>query len=175
MLLSSHILAEVEELCDTVTIIRQGKAVQHGTLAELRHLTRARVSTVVAGTTAALAALDGVHDLASTDGHVAFHVDNDALPQVTRPSPTWHPSSLTITPPSLEELFLREYGDELAALEGEPARARRRRPDDRRRPRARPRRPPRAPGGCSPAPARSCGSRCAATGSGSRSPSRSSC
>ncbi|GIG21324.1 ABC transporter ATP-binding protein [Cellulomonas chitinilytica] len=118
VLLSSHILAEVEELCDTVTIIRQGKAVQHGTLAELRHLTRARVSTVVAGSTDALAALDGVHDLATTDGHVTFHVDNDALPQVTRALADLAPTALTITPPSLEELFLREYGDELAALEG---------------------------------------------------------
>ncbi|MGY4645085.1 ABC transporter ATP-binding protein [Cellulomonas sp. URHB0016] len=121
VLLSSHILAEVEELCDTVTIIRQGKAVQHGTLAELRHLTRARVSAVVAGPTDALAALAGVHDLATGDGHVTFHVDNDALPQVTRALADLAPSALTITPPSLEELFLREYGDELAALEGEPA------------------------------------------------------
>jgi len=121
VLLSSHILAEVEELCDTVTIIRQGKAVQSGTLAELRHLTRARVSTVVAGPTDALAALDGVHDLATADGHVTFHVDNDALPQVTRALADLAPTALTITPPSLEELFLREYGDELAALEGEPA------------------------------------------------------
>jgi len=119
VLLSSHILAEVEELCDTVTIIRQGKAVQHGTLAELRHLTRARVSTVVAGRTDALAALDGVHDLTATDGHVTFHVDNDALPQVTRALADLAPTALTITPPSLEELFLREYGDELAALEGD--------------------------------------------------------
>ncbi|WP_421735209.1 ATP-binding cassette domain-containing protein [Cellulomonas sp.] len=119
VLLSSHILAEVEELCDTVTIIRQGKTVQSGTLAELRHLTRAKVSTVVAGDTTALAALPGVHDLAVVDGHVVFHTDNDALPQVTRALADLAPSSLTITPPSLEELFLREYGDELAALESD--------------------------------------------------------
>ena len=120
VLLSSHILAEVEELCDTVTIIRLGKAVQSGTLAELRHLTRARVTTTVQGSTAALAALDGVHDLTTVNGHVVFHVDNDALPQVTRALADLSPSSLTIQPPSLEELFLREYGDELAALEREP-------------------------------------------------------
>ena len=119
VLLSSHILAEVEELCDTVTIIRQGRTVQSGTLAELRHLTRAKVSTVVAGDTSALAALDGVHDLSVVDGHVVFHTDNDALPQVTRALADLAPSSLTITPPSLEELFLREYGDELAALESD--------------------------------------------------------
>jgi ABC-2 type transport system ATP-binding protein len=116
VLLSSHILAEVEALCDTVTIIRAGRAVQSGTLAELRHHTRSRVSAHVTGSTDTLAALDGVHDLAVLGDRISFHVDDDALPLVTRALADLRPHSLTIEPPSLEELFLREYGDELDAI-----------------------------------------------------------
>ena len=125
VLLSSHILAEVEALCDTVTIIRSGRAVQSGTLRELRHLTRSKVVVTVgpgATSTAALDALDGVHDLAVDGSHLTFHVDDDALPQVTRALADLEPHGLTIEPPSLEELFLRQYGDELALLEGEAER-----------------------------------------------------
>lgn len=125
VLLSSHILAEVEALCDTVTIIRGGRAVQSGTLRELRHLTRSKVVVTVgpgATSTAALDALDGVHDLTVDGSHLTFHVDDDALPQVTRALADLEPHGLTIEPPSLEELFLRQYGDELALLEGEAER-----------------------------------------------------
>ncbi|MFD6090518.1 ATP-binding cassette domain-containing protein [Oerskovia sp. NPDC060338] len=125
VLLSSHILAEVEALCDTVTIIRSGRAVQSGTLRELRHLTRSKVVVTVgpgATSTAALDALDGVHDLTVDGSHLTFHVDDDALPQVTRALADLEPHGLTIEPPSLEELFLRQYGDELALLEGEAER-----------------------------------------------------
>ncbi|MFF2620717.1 ABC transporter ATP-binding protein [Oerskovia jenensis] len=129
VLLSSHILAEVEALCDTVTIIRSGRAVQSGTLAELRHLTRSKVVVTVGGgaagtpgATDALAATAGVHDLAVDGSHVTFHVDDDALPQVTRALADLEPHGLTIEPPSLEELFLRQYGDELALLDGEALR-----------------------------------------------------
>ncbi|MHA7133700.1 ABC transporter ATP-binding protein [Oerskovia turbata] len=126
VLLSSHILAEVEALCDTVTIIRGGRAVQSGTLRELRHLTRSKVVATVgpdaAARTGALGALDGVHDLAVDGAHVTFHVDDDALPQVTRALADLAPHGLTIEPPSLEELFLRQYGDELALLDGEALR-----------------------------------------------------
>lgn len=124
VLLSSHILAEVEALCDTVTIIRGGRAVQSGTLRELRHLTRSKVVVTVGSgpSTGALEALDGVHDLAVDGSHVTFHVDDDALPQVTRALADLVPHGLTIEPPSLEELFLRQYGDELALLDGEALR-----------------------------------------------------
>ncbi|MBE7699077.1 ABC transporter ATP-binding protein [Oerskovia sp. Sa1BUA8] len=129
VLLSSHILAEVEALCDTVTIIRSGRAVQSGTLRELRHLTRSKVVVTVgdvaagtSGATDALADLAGVHDLVVDGSHVRFHVDDDALPRVTRALADLEPHGLTIEPPSLEELFLRQYGDELALLDGEALR-----------------------------------------------------
>ena len=122
VLLSSHILAEVEKLCDTVTIIRAGRTVQSGTLAELRHLTRSSVTAVTDRDPAALDALDGVHDLLVEPGadgtRARFDVDNDRVEAVLRALTDLGLRSVTVNPPSLEELFLRHYGDELAQLDG---------------------------------------------------------
>ncbi|NLU64415.1 ABC transporter ATP-binding protein [Rhodococcus sp. HNM0563] len=111
VLLSSHILAEVEKLCDTVTIIRSGKDVETGTLAQLRHLTRSAVRATVPTLPGGFASLTGVHDLTYDDGHLAFDVDNAAVTPVLRALAELDIANLTITPPSLEELFLRHYGD----------------------------------------------------------------
>jgi ABC-2 type transport system ATP-binding protein len=121
VLLSSHILAEVERLCDRVTIIRKGSTVQRGTLTELRHLTR---TTVVAETRQPVPALDrmtGVHDLEVDDGRVSFDVDTDALDGAVAQLVDAGLVSLTSHPPTLEELFLRHYGDELAEAGVDPA------------------------------------------------------
>ncbi|MFE6236242.1 ATP-binding cassette domain-containing protein [Cellulosimicrobium sp. NPDC057862] len=122
VLLSSHILAEVEKLCDTVTIIRAGRTVQSGTLAELRHLTRSSVTAVTERDPSALDALDGVHDLVVEPGgdgtRVRFDVDNDHVEAVLRALTDLGLRSVAVNPPSLEELFLRHYGDELAVLDG---------------------------------------------------------
>jgi ABC-2 type transport system ATP-binding protein len=122
VLLSSHILAEVEKLCDTVTIIRAGRTVQSGTLAELRHLTRSSVTAVTERDPSALDALDGVHDLVVEPGgdgtRARFDVDNDHVEAVLRALTDLGLRSVTVNPPSLEELFLRHYGDELAVLDG---------------------------------------------------------
>jgi ABC-2 type transport system ATP-binding protein len=126
VLLSSHIFAEVEKLADRVTIIRDGRTVESGTLAELRHLTRSQVSVGLPPGTrdgvVALAALPGLHDLHAADGHVTCAVDDAALPEVLAAIARLRPLSLTANPPSLEELFLSHYGDELAALDGRAAR-----------------------------------------------------
>ena len=116
VLLSSHIFAEVEKLADQVAIIREGATVETGTMAQLRHLTRTQVTVVLDGGADGLAALPGVHDLATTDGHVTFAVDEAELPAVLAAVSARHPRSIVANPPSLEELFLRHYGDELAAL-----------------------------------------------------------
>jgi ABC-2 type transport system ATP-binding protein len=116
VLLSSHIFAEVEKLADRVTIIREGVTVESGTIAELRHLTRTQVTAVLDGGADGLASLAGVHDLVILDRHVTFAVDEVALPAVLAAVAALHPRSLVANPPSLEELFLRHYGDELAAL-----------------------------------------------------------
>jgi ABC-2 type transport system ATP-binding protein len=116
VLLSSHIFAEVEKLADRVTIIREGATVESGTMAGLRHLTRTQVTAVLDGAADELAAVPGVHDLTTSDGHVTFTVDDDQLPTVLAAVARLRPRSLVANPPSLEELFLRHYGDELAAL-----------------------------------------------------------
>ncbi|GAA3120374.1 ABC-2 type transport system ATP-binding protein [Kribbella aluminosa] len=112
VLLSSHILSEVEALCDRVTIIRAGRAVESGTLNELRHLTRTSIQAELAGPMDGLAQLTGVHDLQVDDGHVRFDVDTDEINPVLRRLTEIGVRSLVSQPPSLEELFLRLYEPE---------------------------------------------------------------
>ncbi|MPY96131.1 MAG: ATP-binding cassette domain-containing protein [Acidimicrobiia bacterium] len=114
VLLSSHILAEVEKLCDRVTIIRRGRTVQSGSLDDLRHLTRTTISAHTRQPPAGLADLPGIHDLRADDGRVRFDVDSDHLEGAVRHLSGLGLRSLTSHPPTLEELFLRHYGDELA-------------------------------------------------------------
>jgi ABC-2 type transport system ATP-binding protein len=111
VLLSSHILAEVEKLCDTVTIIRAGRDVETGTLSQLRHLTRSAVTATTTADPAALLAAEGVHNLSVEDRYLRFDVDNARVNEVLLLLAGAGVENLTITPPSLEELFLRHYGD----------------------------------------------------------------
>jgi ABC-2 type transport system ATP-binding protein len=112
VLLSSHILSEVEELCDRVSIIRKGVTVESGSLAELRHLTRTTVTAELAGPPSGLAGLPGVHDLDVRGHRVRLQVDTDKLDAVLRSLTDSGVRSLTSTPPTLEELFLRHYQDD---------------------------------------------------------------
>jgi ABC-2 type transport system ATP-binding protein len=118
VLLSSHILAQVEVLCDRVTIIRLGRTVESGTLAELRHLTRTQVTVEADQPLTGLADLPGVHALKLDDGRASFDVDTARLDDIVRYLATVGIRTLKSQPPTLEELFLRHYGDELAELEG---------------------------------------------------------
>lgn len=120
VLLSSHILSEVEALCDRVTIIRAGKVVESGTLAELRHLTRTEIAFAHdPAKEAAVAALPGTHDLVIDEGRVRFTVDSDRVAGFLPDLGRLGVQGLTVAPPSLEDLFLRHYGDELAPVEEE--------------------------------------------------------
>ncbi|NIK62093.1 ABC transporter ATP-binding protein [Kribbella shirazensis] len=112
VLLSSHILSEVEALCDRVTIIRAGRAVESGTLNELRHLTRTSIQAELVGPMDGLAQLTGVHDLRLDDGRVRFDVDTEEINPVLRHLTEIGVRSLVSQPPSLEELFLRLYEPE---------------------------------------------------------------
>jgi ABC-2 type transport system ATP-binding protein len=114
VLLSSHILAEVEALCDRLSIIRLGRTVQSGTLDDLRHLTRTSISAEIAGSAAVLESLLGIHNLAIDDSTVHFDVDSDHLEDAVRRLGDIGVRSLVSHPPTLEELFLRHYGDELS-------------------------------------------------------------
>jgi ABC-2 type transport system ATP-binding protein len=117
VLLSSHILAEVEALCDRVSIIREGKTVESGTLAELRHLTRTTVSVETERPITGLQSLPGVYDARLDSTHATFEVDTANLDAVLRHLVQFRVRTLTSTPPTLEELFLRHYGDEVRAEE----------------------------------------------------------
>ena len=109
VLLSSHILAEVEALCDRMTIIREGRTVETGTLAGMRHLTRTAITAELTGPADGLASLPGVHALHVSDSSVRFEVDAAALDQALKVLVNAGVRSLVSQPPTLEELFLRQY------------------------------------------------------------------
>ena len=111
--LSSHILAQVEKLCDRVSIIRLGRVVQSGTLVELRQLAR---TTIEAHTTRPVTGLDklpGIHNLETENHRVRFAVDGEHLDSAVRALSQFGIRSLTSQPPTLEEIMLRHYGDDL--------------------------------------------------------------
>ncbi|WP_078621775.1 ABC transporter ATP-binding protein [Streptomyces sp. NRRL S-244] len=112
VLLSSHILSEVETLCDRVSIIRKGRTVETGTLADLRHLTRTSISAELAGPPNGIAHLPGVHDVEVQGLKIRLQADTDKLDAVLRSLADSGVRSLTSTPPTLEELFLRHYADD---------------------------------------------------------------
>ncbi|MCX4731193.1 ABC transporter ATP-binding protein [Streptomyces sp. NBC_01363] len=114
VLLSSHILSEVETLCDRVSIIRQGRTVETGSLADMRHLTRTNISAELAGAPAGLDRLPGVHDLDVQGLRVTLQVDTDKLDAVLKSLTASGVRTLTSTPPTLEELFLRHYTTDAA-------------------------------------------------------------
>jgi ABC-2 type transport system ATP-binding protein len=109
VLLSSHILAEVEALCDRVSIIRAGRTVESGTLAELRHLTRTAIIAEVASAPLGLSSIYGVHNLDIQGNKVCFAVDPEALGLALRDLTSAGVISLISQPPTLEELFMRHY------------------------------------------------------------------
>jgi ABC-2 type transport system ATP-binding protein len=113
VLLSSHVLAEVEALCDRVTIIRLGRAVETGTLSEMRHLTRTSIAADLATEPNGLGTLAGVHNLQVEGTRVRFEADTSRLDDVLRQLTSIGVRSLTSQPPTLEELFLRHYQDDL--------------------------------------------------------------
>jgi ABC-2 type transport system ATP-binding protein len=110
VLLSSHILSEAEALADRVTIIRSGRTVETGTLAEMRHLTRTTVNAELAGPVS-LDGLDGVHDAVIDGTRLRCEVEGAALNEVLRRLAAAGVRGLTCRPPTLEELFLRHYAN----------------------------------------------------------------
>ncbi|MFF1837800.1 ATP-binding cassette domain-containing protein [Streptomyces sp. NPDC058231] len=122
ILLSSHILSEVESLCDRVSIIRQGRTVETGSLAEMRHLTRTSITAELAGAPDGLAHLPGVHGVDVQGLRVTLQVDTDKLDAVLGALTSSGVRSLTSTPPTLEELFLRHYAADADERTGVDAR-----------------------------------------------------
>ena len=121
VLLSSHILAEVEALCDRISIIRLGRVVESASLAELRHLTRTTITAEVAKPATRLAELPEIHNLQTEDGRISFDVDTGQLEQAVPHLADLGVRALTSHPPTLEELLLRHYGDAPAEVESAEA------------------------------------------------------
>lgn len=109
ILLSSHILSEVERLADKVVIIRQGRVVEAGTLDELRHLTRSTVTVETTADVADMASVPGVHDFKQTGSHAVFSVDNQHLNGVLVEATKLGVKKFESVPPTLEDLFMRHY------------------------------------------------------------------
>lgn len=114
VLLSSHILAQVEKLSDTISIIRRGRIVQSGTLLEMRHLNRTHIEVRTHRPATDLGTRPGIHDLHSDDGLLRFAVDPEHLDATIAHLSGLGIDTLASNPPTLEELMLRHYGDELS-------------------------------------------------------------
>ncbi|MFI9508349.1 ATP-binding cassette domain-containing protein [Nocardia sp. NPDC052566] len=109
VLLSSHILSEVEVLCDRVTIIRAGQAVESGSLSQMRHLSRTSITAELLGDPGDLHRIPGVTDIAIDGSTLHCQVDSEHLGELIRVLGDTGVRSLTSAPPTLEELFLRHY------------------------------------------------------------------
>lgn len=120
VLLSSHILSEVEKMCDRIGIIREGQIVETGSLAEMRHLTRTTVDVQTRLPLTDLTTLAGVHGVTARhgDNHVSLAVDADQLTPVVQYLASRKLISLTTTPPTLEDLFMRYYTTEQQPVKG---------------------------------------------------------
>lgn len=109
ILLSSHILSEVERLADKVVIIRQGEIVETGTLDELRHLTRSTITLATEGDVAEMAAVKGVHDFTQKDHEATFSADNRYINDILIEATKLGVNKFEAVPPTLEDLFMRHY------------------------------------------------------------------
>ncbi|MFG1960447.1 ATP-binding cassette domain-containing protein [Nonomuraea sp. NPDC049028] len=115
ILLSSHILAQVETLADRITIIRDGKAVESGTLAQMRHLTRTTIVAETATPVTGLNQVPGIHNAKVEGGSLRFSVDSEHLDAAVQHLTKFGIRSLVSHPPTLEELMLRHYAHKEAA------------------------------------------------------------
>lgn len=109
VLLSSHILSEVEKLCDRVGIIRQGQIIETGSLTELRHLTRTHMLVETKKPILSLHELQGVHEIEETEQGLTFQVDSEELDTTIRHISQFGIVKLESAPPTLEDLFMRHY------------------------------------------------------------------
>ncbi|MEN1969535.1 ABC transporter ATP-binding protein [Lentibacillus sp. N15] len=109
VLLSSHILSEVEKLCDRVAIIRRGKIIEKGTLDDMRHLTRLQMQVKTRENPKELAQIPGVHQLQETAGLFSFQADTAHMEGIIDYLSKYGVQEMESTPPTLEDLFLRHY------------------------------------------------------------------
>lgn len=109
ILLSSHILSEVERLCDRVAIIRQGEVIESGTLDELRHLTQYQYKVTTREVPIGLKQVRGMHDLVINGKEAVFQADSNQIETILEAIMPYHITKLESVPPTLEALFMRHY------------------------------------------------------------------
>lgn len=109
IILSSHILSEVEKLADRVAVIRKGEIVETGTLDDLRHLTRYQYKVETEQEAVGLKELSSVHDLQIKENEATFQADSDAIDEILKTLLLYGVKKLEATPPTLEDLFMRYY------------------------------------------------------------------
>lgn len=109
IILSSHILSEVEKLADRVAVIRKGEIVETGTLDDLRHLTRYQYKVETEQETVGLKELSSVHDLQIKENEATFQADSDEIDEILKTLLLYGVKKLEATPPTLEDLFMRHY------------------------------------------------------------------
>lgn len=118
VLMSSHILADVEKLCDRISIIRKGEIVETGALRDLRHMTHMEMAIETGIPVPGLDKLNGIYDLTIDGLQVRFKVDKKQIDEILSYIVKYNIRSIVSTPPTLEELFMRHYGDDIAELNG---------------------------------------------------------
>lgn len=109
VLLSSHILSEVEKVCDRVAIIRQGQIIERGTLDEMRHLTRTKIKVTTKETLIGVENIKGVHNIIQNDNSLEFQADSEEIGNIISYLSTFEILKLECAPPTLEDLFMRHY------------------------------------------------------------------
>lgn len=119
VLMSSHIMSDVEKLCDRVSIIRKGTIVESGTLDDLRHLSRTAMRVKTEKTPENMEKVQGVHDFKVSGDALLFQADSDQLGSILDYLGGYKILAIESSPPTLEELFMRHYGDELKSLNGD--------------------------------------------------------
>lgn len=109
VLLSSHILSEVEKLCDRVAIIREGQIIEKGTLDEMRHLTRTKVIVSTRKALDEIENIKGIHNIIQNSNHLEFQADTEEIGNIIRYLSTFEILKIECAPPTLEDLFMRHY------------------------------------------------------------------
>jgi ABC-2 type transport system ATP-binding protein len=109
VLLSSHILSEIEKVCDKIAIIREGKIIETGTLSEMRHLTRTQLTIKTKEPIPSISDIKGIHNPVASDAGLTFQVDTEELAEVIRYISSYGVMKLESAPPTLEDLFMRHY------------------------------------------------------------------
>lgn len=118
VLMSSHILADVEKLCDRISIIRAGEIVETGSLKELRHMTQMTISVETKQPITQLDDITGVNNIVLNGLQTTFQVDSDNIDDALSHLVKFNVTNLISSPPTLEEIFMGHYGEDLTERSG---------------------------------------------------------